>query len=91
VLVGCDLICAVCVAAVLLPGMPLAGMMALRGRRPFGAPLGIGVGGPAAECMAPQWAVVGAGVIGTGCVLAAVRAVWRCPAGPNPEMTMADM
>lgn len=61
-----------------------AGLMTVQG-------LGMAVGGLAAEFMPAHWAVVGAGVTGTGCVLAAVRAVRRSLARPNGETTMAGM
>jgi len=61
-----------------------AGLMTVQG-------LGMAVGGLAAEFVPPHWAVVGARVTGTGCVLAAVRAVRRSPARPNGETTMAGM
>ena len=61
-----------------------AGLMTVQG-------LGMAAGGLAAEFMPPHWAVVGARVTGTGCVLAAVRAVRRSPARPNGETTMAGM
>jgi predicted MFS family arabinose efflux permease len=43
VLVACDLVCAVCVAAMVLPGMPMAGLLALRAVSAFVQPLFGGV------------------------------------------------
>ncbi|RAJ63309.1 hypothetical protein K378_03420 [Streptomyces sp. Amel2xB2] len=43
VLVGCDLLCAACVGAMLLPGMPVAGLLALRAVSAFVQPLFAGV------------------------------------------------
>ncbi|MFC4493817.1 MFS transporter [Streptomyces ovatisporus] len=43
VLVGCDLVCAACVGAMLLPGMPVAGLLALRAVSAFVQPLFAGV------------------------------------------------
>ncbi|WP_181769037.1 MFS transporter, partial [Streptomyces albidus (ex Kaewkla and Franco 2022)] len=56
-----------------------AGLMTVQG-------MGMAVGGLAAEFVPPHWAVVGAGVVGTGCVLAAVRSVHavRAPRGDAP-------
>jgi MFS family permease len=42
-LVACDLVCAVCVAAMVLPGMPMAGLLALRAVSAFVQPLFGGV------------------------------------------------
>ncbi|MFD9374466.1 MFS transporter [Streptomyces sp. NPDC059999] len=39
VLVGCDLVCAACAAAMVLPGTPVAGLLALRCAMSFVAPL----------------------------------------------------
>ncbi|MFD7081986.1 MFS transporter [Streptomyces sp. NPDC002181] len=39
VLVGCDLVCAACAAAMVLPGTPVAGLLALRCAMAFVAPL----------------------------------------------------
>ncbi|MBT2403920.1 MULTISPECIES: MFS transporter [unclassified Streptomyces] len=39
VLVGCDLVCAVCAAAMVLPGTPVAGLLVLRCAMAFVAPL----------------------------------------------------
>ncbi|MGH3314277.1 MAG: MFS transporter [Streptomyces sp.] len=64
-----------------------AGLMTAQG-------MGMAVGGLAAEFMPPHWAVVGAGVVGTCCVLAAVRAVRRTgprTGRPNPETPLVTM